>query len=176
VTPTRHQDPPVTPSTRRRLPTTTVDRLRWFHLDQVLAIEADLFGPERWTPAMFWNELAHGHHYLAAFSDGAVIGYAGIAIVRPEAWVNNIAVRRDHQRGGIGGMLLDALLAHARAQRVTHVLLEVAADNAPAQKMYARYGFEIVGVRRGYYQPSNTDALVMRRDELGSGLAAEAAR
>jgi ribosomal-protein-alanine N-acetyltransferase len=31
--------------------------------------------------------------------------------------------------------------------------------------MYDRYGFEVVGVRRGYYQPSNTDALVMRRDE-----------
>ena len=40
----------------------------------------------------------------------------------------------------------------------------MAVDNAPAQRLYATYGFEPIGVRRGYYQPSNTDALVMRRD------------
>ncbi|HEY7223586.1 MAG TPA: ribosomal protein S18-alanine N-acetyltransferase [Micromonosporaceae bacterium] len=145
--------------------TVTLGRLRWFHLDQVLAIEADLFGAEHWSPAMFWNELANGHHYVAALEGDSVVGYAGIAVVRPEAWVNNIAVRRDRQRLGIGRLLLDELLAHARDRGATHTLLEVAADNAPAQKMYAGYGFEIVGVRRGYYQPSNTDALVMRRDE-----------
>lgn len=148
-----------------------LQRLRWFHLDQVLAIEDDLFGAEQWSPAMFWNELANGHHYLAAMEHGAVVGYAGVAVVRPEAWVNNIAVRRDRQRTGIGRVLMDALLAHARAAGATHMLLEVAADNAPAQKMYAGYGFEVVGVRRGYYQPSNTDALVMRRDDAVRGEA-----
>ena len=45
------------------------------------------------------------------------------------------------------------------------VLLEVAVDNAPAQKLYATYDFEPVGIRRGYYQPSNTDALVMMRSD-----------
>lgn len=149
----------MTPATVR------LERLRWFHLDEVLAIEADLFGAERWTPAMFWNELAHGHHYLAALEDGQIVGYAGIAVVRPEAWVNNIAVRRDRQRLGIGRQLLDALLEHARSHGATHTLLEVAANNGPAQRMYESYGFQVVGVRKGYYQPSNTDALVMRRDE-----------
>ena len=144
----------------------TLQRLRWFQLDEVLAIEEDLFGVEQWSPAMFWNELAHGHHYVAAVEDGRVVGYAGLAVVRPEAWVNNIAVRRDRQRSGVGRTLMDALLAHARGAGATHTLLEVAADNAPAQKMYAGYGFEVVGVRRGYYQPSNTDALVMRRDDI----------
>jgi ribosomal-protein-alanine N-acetyltransferase len=146
-------------------PAVRLERMRWFHLDQVLAIEEDLFGAERWTPSMFWNELAHGHHYLVAMRDAEVVGYAGIAVVRPEAWINNIAVRRDHQRQGIGRMLLDALLAHARAHGATHTLLEVAADNGPAQRLYDSYGFVVVGVRKGYYQPSNTDALVMRRDE-----------
>ena len=147
-------------------PVVTLERLRWFDLDEVLDIEDDLFGVERWTPAMFWNELANGHHYVAAREPGgAIVGYAGIAVVKPEAWVNNIAVRRDRQRAGVGRLLLDDLLAHARSRGVTHTLLEVAADNGPAQAMYEQYGFQTVGVRRGYYQPSNTDALVMRRDE-----------
>jgi [ribosomal protein S18]-alanine N-acetyltransferase len=146
-------------------PPVTLDRLRWWHLDQVLAIEADLFGSERWSPAMFWNELAAGHHYLAALDGEDLLGYGGLALALPEAWVNNIAVRRDHQHRGIGRSILDELLAYGRSHGARRTLLEVAADNGPAQRMYDRYGFEVVGVRRGYYQPSNTDALVMRREE-----------
>jgi ribosomal-protein-alanine N-acetyltransferase len=142
-----------------------IERFRWWHIEQVTPIEADLFGAERWSAGMFWNELASGHYYLAAVDGDDLLGYAGLAVSPPhEAWVQNIAVRRDAQRRGIGRTLLEALLAEAARRRVAKVLLEVAVDNAPAQKLYAEYGFEVVGLRRGYYQPSNTDALVMRRD------------
>ncbi|MEH0824276.1 MULTISPECIES: ribosomal protein S18-alanine N-acetyltransferase [unclassified Micromonospora] len=141
-----------------------LSRFRWWHIDEVLPIEADLFGAEQWSPAMFWNELANGHWYrVATEPDGAVLGYAGLTVQPDEAWVQNIAVRRDAQRRGVGRMLLEDLLAEAARWGARTVLLEVAADNAPAQKLYATYGFEPIGVRRGYYQPSNTDALVMRR-------------
>ncbi|MFI2709874.1 ribosomal protein S18-alanine N-acetyltransferase [Micromonospora sp. NPDC018662] len=142
-------------------------RFRWWHVDEVLPIEADLFGAEQWSPGMFWNELANGHFYLVATDDdGAVAGYAGLAVAPPdEAWVQNIAVRRDAQRRGVGRLLLEALLAEAARRGVRSTLLEVAADNGPAQRLYATYGFEPIGVRRGYYQPSNTDALVMQRTE-----------
>jgi ribosomal-protein-alanine N-acetyltransferase len=154
-----------------------IARFRWWHIDAVLPIEADLFGVEQWSAAMFWNELANGHHYLvatdAATGSGSVpatnpgddvLGYAGLAVAAPdEAWVQNIAVRRDVQRRGVGRALLEALLAESDARGVRDVLLEVAVDNAPAQKLYAGYDFEPIGIRRGYYQPTNTDALVMRR-------------
>ncbi|MEV4819068.1 ribosomal protein S18-alanine N-acetyltransferase [Micromonospora tulbaghiae] len=147
-------------------------RFRWWHIDEVLPIEADLFGAEQWSAAMFWNELANGHFYQVATDDdatdddGAVLGYAGLAVSPPdEAWVQNVAVRRDAQRRGIGRLLLEALLAEAARRGARSTLLEVAADNAPAQRLYATYGFEPIGVRRGYYQPSNTDALVMQRNE-----------
>jgi ribosomal-protein-alanine N-acetyltransferase len=140
--------------------------LRWFHIEELLPIEDELFGEERWSAGMFWNELANGHHYLVALSpDGRIDGYAGLAVAPPdEAWVQNIGVRSDAQRRGIGRRLLEALLAEATRRGARQVLLEVAVDNAPAQKLYAQYGFEAVGIRRGYYQPSNTDALVMMRE------------
>jgi [ribosomal protein S18]-alanine N-acetyltransferase len=40
----------------------------------------------------------------------------------------------------------------------------VRTDNDRAQRLYRRYGFTDIGIRRGYYQPSGADALVMRRD------------
>ena len=139
--------------------------MRWWHVDELLVIEEDLFGPEKWTATMFWNELANGYHYVVALDGERVVGYAGLAVTGPgEAWVQNIAVRRDAQRRGIGRTLLEDLLAEAGRQGVDRTLLEVAVDNAAAQKLYAAYGFEAVGLRRGYYQPSNTDAVVMMRE------------
>jgi ribosomal-protein-alanine N-acetyltransferase len=141
-----------------------LERFRWWHVAEVLPIEDDLFGAEKWSPAMFWNELAQRHFYLVAMDDGEIAGYAGLAVIDPsEAWVQNIAVRRQSQRHGVGRQLLEALLAEAKRRAVTRTLLEVAVDNAPAQRLYATYDFEPVGLRRGYYQPSNTDALVMMR-------------
>jgi ribosomal-protein-alanine N-acetyltransferase len=140
--------------------------MRWWHIDDLLPIEDELFGVERWSAAMFWNELASGHHYLVALDGDRVLGYAGLAVNPPdEAWIQNIGVRKAAQRRGLGRTLLEALLAEAARRGVRKVLLEVAVDNAPAQKLYATYGFEGVGIRRGYYQPSNTDALVMLRED-----------
>lgn len=141
-----------------------IRRLRWWHIERLLPIEAELFTVEAWTAGMFWAELAAGHYYRAAMDGDRVIGYAGLAVVPgEEAWVNNIAVTRERQRGGVGAALLTDLLAEAARRRVLRVNLEVAADNLAAQAMYDRFGFDGVAIRRGYYQPSNTDALVMIR-------------
>ncbi|MPZ29158.1 MAG: ribosomal-protein-alanine N-acetyltransferase [Micromonosporaceae bacterium] len=151
----------MTPAEVRLEPMRAVD------LDEILAIEEDLFGAERWTAGMFRSELDSGHHYLVA-RDGAgrVAGYGGLAVLPgEEAWVNNLAVRRDAQRRGVGRELLTALLAEAKRRDAPRVLLEVAADNLAAQRLYAGFGFAPLSVRRGYYQPSNTDALVMVRAE-----------
>ena len=60
--------------------------------------------------------------------------------------------------------LLAALLAEARRRGCTEVFLEVKADNTRAQRLYHWWGFTEIGIRRGYYQPSGADAIVMRRD------------
>jgi ribosomal-protein-alanine N-acetyltransferase len=141
-----------------------IQRFRWWHIAEVLLLEEDLFGAEKWSPAMFWNELAQRNFYLVMVDGDEVLGYAGLAATGEEAWVQNIAVRRTAQRRGVGRAMLEALLAEAERRGNKQVLLEVAVDNAPAQRLYATYDFEPVGIRRGYYQPSNTDALVMMRD------------
>ena len=141
-----------------------IQRFRWWHIAEVMPLEEDLFGAEKWSSAMFWNELAQHNFYIVAVEQDEVLGYAGLASTQDEAWVQNIAVKSTAQRRGIGRELLEALLAEAARQGIKKTLLEVAVDNAPAQRLYATYDFEPVGIRRGYYQPSNTDALVMMRD------------
>ena len=93
----------------------------------------------------------------------SVLGYAGLCDYPDEAWVQTLAVAPQAQGRGVGGRLLTALLEVAEALGQRTVALEVRADNAPAQALYARHGFAQTGVRRGYYQPSGVDALVLQR-------------
>jgi ribosomal-protein-alanine N-acetyltransferase len=142
----------------------TLERFRWWHIDDVLPIERTLFQPEPWTEHHFWSELGQTatRHYVVAVDAGAVVGYAGLCDYPDEAFVQTMAVAASHQRVGVGALLLEELLAEAARRRQPKVLLEVREDNVPAQRLYARYGFARSGVRRGYY-PGGVDAWVMTR-------------
>ena len=146
--------------------------MRWWDVEAVHALETALF-PDPWSVETFWSELAHvpeTRHYVVADAadDGEVVGYAGLVSTGHQADVQTLGVRGDHQGRGLGGELLRALLDEARRRGAGEVLLEVRAENVAAQALYARHGFERIGVRRGYYRPGGTDALVLRL-RLGSG-------
>jgi ribosomal-protein-alanine N-acetyltransferase len=143
----------------------TLERFRWWHVPGALALEEALFADERWTARTFWSELGQvdTRHYVVLLEQDRVVGYAGLCDYPDEAWVQTMAVSPAHQRQGLGDRLLQDLLAEAGRRRQRVVSLEVAADNAPAQRLYARHGFTRTGVRRGYYQPSGTDAHVLTR-------------
>jgi [ribosomal protein S18]-alanine N-acetyltransferase len=137
------------------------EALRWWEIEQLVTLEEILFpGDSPWTAAMFWSELAAGHHYRVLREQDRVVGYAGLARTDEEAEVQTIGVAPDHQGHGLGRVLLRDLLAHAGARTV---FLEVRTDNDPAIRLYESEGFERIGLRRRYYQPSGADAYTMRR-------------
>jgi [ribosomal protein S18]-alanine N-acetyltransferase len=133
----------------------------------VALLEEDLFGEEAWSPGMLADELTAdpgSRYYMVADDAGEIAGYAGLlAPGAGPADVLTIAVATARWGEGIGTALLDDLLAEAARRGCDEVFLEVRVDNDRAQRLYRRHGFEGVGYRRGYYQPSGTDALVMRR-------------
>jgi ribosomal-protein-alanine N-acetyltransferase len=98
-----------------------------------------------------------------AAGTGQLAGYAGL--LSPgggQADILTMAVARDRWGQRIGARLLDALIAEAARRGCTDVFLEVRVDNDRAQHLYRSRGFTQIGIRRGYYQPSGTDALVMQ--------------
>jgi ribosomal-protein-alanine N-acetyltransferase len=141
--------------------------MRWWDLPAVMAIENELFGDEAWSDGMFWSELAEREtrRYLVEEDDaGALCAYGGLCAYAPhEAYIQTMAVAPHMRRRGIGEALLGELLAEAARRGCPHVDLEVRADNAGAIRLYERNGFTPIGLRHGYYQPSGTDAVVMRR-------------
>lgn len=142
----------------------SIERMRWWHVAELLPIERGLFTPESWSERLFWSELGQldTRHYVVALEDGAVVGYAGLCDYPDQAWVQTIAVAPAVQGTGLGSQLLLALLAEASRRRQQVVSLEVRADNLAAQRLYDRHGFTRTGVRRGYY-PGGVDALVLTR-------------
>ena len=147
---------------------TTLRPLRYEDLAAVLDLERTLFPDDAWSPGMFAEELAmqgRGRHYVAAEEGNTLVGYAGMMLPGGrQAEVLTLAVDEKHWGQGIGSALLTDLLDEAARKECREICLEVRADNPRAQDLYRRFGFEDVGVRRGYYQPSGMDALVMRRE------------
>ena len=100
--------------------TVTLRPLTRDDLRTVMRLEEELFAPDTWSRAMYLEELGmtDTRYYLAAV-DGAgaggdeVVGYAGLIAYPDEAHVATIGVTTGRQGEGIGGMLLDALLAEA---------------------------------------------------------------
>ncbi|SSC22753.1 N-acetyltransferase RimI/Ard1, partial [Klenkia terrae] len=133
-------------------------------LTAVMVLEEELFAPDTWTRSMYLEELSmtDTRSYTVAVDGDEVVGYAGLIAYPDEAHVATIGVTGSRQGEGIGGRLLDALLAEAD-RRSPVVLLEVRATDEATQGLYARRGFVPIGVRPHYYPLSGEDALVMKR-------------
>lgn len=139
-----------------------VGPMRRRHLPAVLRIEGKVY-PRPWSAGLFLSELAQksSRAYFVARHQGRVVGYAGVMILGDEGHVTNIAVDPAYHRHRIGTRLMMSLIEESRERRVRSMTLEVRRANAGAQAMYRRFGFQTVGVRRGYYVETGEDAYIM---------------
>jgi ribosomal-protein-alanine N-acetyltransferase len=88
-------------------------------------------------------------------------GYIAARLNADEVHVNNLGVWPESRRRGVGGALLRAALEHAARCGAVEAVLEVRAGNLPAQAMYERFGFAVVGRRKNYYKEPVEDAKIM---------------
>lgn len=148
-------------------PRLEVSRMRRRHLRGVMAIERQAYA-RPWSPNLFIAEMMepHNRNYLVAKVDREVVGYAGLICYGDEAHVTNIAVDPMHQGHGIAHRLLYEQILAAAAMGGLAVSLEVRVTNWGAQRLYARFGFHPVGVRRNYYVELREDALIMWTDDV----------
>ncbi len=134
---------------------------------------ADLFRRARLRPA--WSEQAiagilgdpGGAAFAVATRDPSVLA-AGLLVRRsgPETEILALATASDVRRTGQARALLGALAANEGRRGTARLLLEVAADNAPARALYTACGYREDGRRPRYYRREGcgrVDALLMSR-------------
>lgn len=104
----------------------------------------------------------------SANSRECIMGFAGFWTMADEVHITTIATREAFRQQGIGELLLQSIIdmAHRRTARI--VTLEVRVSNTAAQQLYTKYGFNEVGLRRGYYTDNREDAVIMSTDHIAS--------
>ncbi|MCS7206544.1 MAG: ribosomal protein S18-alanine N-acetyltransferase [Dehalococcoidia bacterium] len=160
-------------------------------IPQVEAIEREAFGPWNRTDFHRELRSSYAHHLVACRRDegtlpppspnsfgpklflwwsqrrdtrphpSVVNGYVSTWFLGGDAHIVAIAVATPYRRQGIGELLLMGSIEEAMRRRAQAVTLEVRVSNIPAQRLYEKYGFVVVGRRRGYYLDNGEDALIM---------------
>ncbi|MDK7189467.1 ribosomal protein S18-alanine N-acetyltransferase [Bifidobacterium sp. UMB1230] len=133
-------------------------------VSQIAKIEADLFGPVCWNKNMILQELqAPMRAYYADVvpNTNTVAGYAGFWFDGDDAQIMTIGVAKEYQKQGIASNLLKTMIENAKSIGAKRMLLEVKVNNNPALKLYEKFGFTKMGLRKRYYMPEGIDAYTM---------------
>jgi len=144
----------------------TVDDVPGIHALETLSFS------DPWTPDSFRAMIAQPLVLATvAEQDGRVVGYCIAWAIGDEAELVNLCVAPELRGTGLGGRLLDGLLATLDGRGGAAVYLEVRDSNEAAQALYRGRGFLASGRRKGYYRHPAEDAVVMRRPpaERGGG-------
>jgi ribosomal-protein-alanine N-acetyltransferase len=128
----------------------------------VIDIESVSFSTS-WPANAFSNEIGENKlaHYYVGRVDGKVVAYGGIWVILEDSHITTIAVHPEYRGRGLGEQMLVHLLDEAMARGASWITLEVRESNEIAQRLYRKYGFTNVSVRRAYYSDNNENAVVM---------------
>ena len=146
----------------------SIEPMRHTDMEAVARIDKRCF-PSPWQPTSYLTELSNrAACYLVARRAGEVIAYAGAWVIMLEGHITTLAVDPAHQGRKIGERLLIALLEEAMLRGASHVTLEVREGNRAAQRLYCKYGFRNVAIRKNYYTDNGENALVMWAEEINT--------
>ncbi len=139
-------------------------------LDAVVAVEAASFNNPT-SRQWYENELQRPDVcfvYVIRTSAHPVAGFCAFWRVLDQIHINNLAIRPELRRQGLGARLLAGILAEAARLGAPNATLEVRRSNVAARRLYEQAGFRLAGVRTSYYTNPIEDALVLTR-ETGGG-------
>lgn len=139
--------------------------LREQDLFAVAAIESDVY-VFPWTIGNFRDSMLSAYECWGCRVHGELIGYAIVMTALEEAHLLNFAVASSWQRCGVGTAFLRFLVDRATAARLDVIYLEVRPSNAAGLRLYERFGFKQLGIRKDYYP-----AMTGREDALFLGLS-----
>jgi len=145
----------------------TVRPMRASDIETVTRIERQSFSTS-WTVQAYLNELSNpaAIYLVAAVGDRdagteRIIGYGGLWLIMDEAHITTIAVIPELRGRKIGDRILCRMLQSVLEKGGSRATLEVRETNLPARKLYEKYGFEYVAVRKRYYEDTGENAEIL---------------
>ena len=144
-------------------------RMSEHDLLEVVEIE-EQSGLSRWGWAAYYAELQSGNRELmlvaratrsSTVDSTPIVGYIVARETAGELHINNVAVRSEYRRRGIGAAMLERVIEEARRRKANTAFLEVRSANQAAQALYEKSGFRAIARRTNYYSEPREDAVVM---------------
>ena len=144
----------------------TIRGLRSEDVPALIEIERASPTVAHWSPSEYQKLLASDargqRKTLVAEQEAQPVGFVVAKVVAGDWEIENIVVRANSQRQGIGEQLLSRLIQEARRNGARQILLEVRSQNTAAKNLYNKCGFFVVGGRRAYYHDPEDDAVLYR--------------
>jgi [ribosomal protein S18]-alanine N-acetyltransferase len=139
-----------------------IDYMNIGQLNDVMEVERLCFTIP-WSENSFISDLTENENavYFSALTSGRVVGYIGMWVIFDEAHIMNVAVHPEFRRMGIGSVLINKIIETSRLLNLKSMTLEVKKSNYAAIDLYRCFGFIEAGVRKGYYEDTNEDAIIM---------------
>ena len=117
--------------------------------------------PCPWSKENFFSSYEVGHKSLVCRINNVIVGFIIFSVINKEIHLLNIAVHTEHQKKGIGSLLMETMLKQASVMGVLKVYLEVRSKNEKAILFYKKYNFIKDAVRVNYYTGENSDDAVL---------------
>ena len=129
-------------------------------IKNVLTSEFDNF----WSYDVLEEELECDNSYVivAKVDENTIVGFAGLKVILDEADIMNIVVKKDFRHNGIGSILLDDLINYSKKLNLKTITLEVNENNLSAIRLYDKFSFDKLGIRKNYYD-GKSDAIIMSK-------------
>ena len=139
-------------------------------IDSIMDIEPEAFGKHHWSKQSFTNEFsnAYSRYFIAETNtlESKLIGYIGYWIIQDEGHITTLAVSPFYKRNHVADILLYTLITDAILNSIKWLTLEVRVGNIAAIKLYRKYNFKQLGLRKNYYQDNNEDALILWTEKI----------
>jgi ribosomal-protein-alanine N-acetyltransferase len=121
-----------------------------------------------WTKKGYQRELDNPDSSLLVLSleSNSIIGCGCFWAILEEAHIALLMIHPNYQGQGLGQLLLYSLLKKAVNCNLERATLEVQVSNQSAIAVYQKIGFQLAGRRKGYYQKTGKDALILWRGHL----------
>ncbi len=139
--------------------TLQIRRMREDDINTVARLEREIFS-DPWSGDSFYHEVANTKfsYPCVLTQDSIILGYAVVWYFAGELHIGNLAIAPQWQKHGYGKQLLEHIIK--RFSRAEVAYLEVRKSNTAAIRLYEKFGFNSLSVRKGYYSDGE-DAIVM---------------
>mgnify|MGYP004676210201 FL=1 len=135
-------------------------------LDSLISIKDILISDfdDFWNYDILKQELECSNSYfIIAKNNNEIVGFAGLKSIVDEADIMNIVVKKSYRNNGVGSLLLENLISTAKLLNLKTITLEVNENNLSAIKLYDKFNFNHIGIRKKYYN-GESDAIIMKKN------------